>query len=51
LQKLYVSGKYNFTKNLQGNIGYLPLEGGADGTYRYNFIQLHFAFASLNFLF
>ena len=26
-------------------------EGGADGTNRYNFIQLHFAFASFNFSF
>jgi hypothetical protein len=48
---LSLSGKYNFTKNLQGNIGYRLLEGGADGTNRYNFIQLHFAFASLNFSF
>ena len=48
---LCLSGKYNFTKNLQGNIGYRLLEGGADGTNRYNFIQLHFAFASLNFSF
>ena len=48
---LSLSGKYNFTKNLQGNIGYRLLEGGADGTNRYNFIQLHFAFASFNFSF
>lgn len=48
---LSLSGKYNFTKNLQGNFGYRLLEGGADGTNRYNFIQLHFAFASLNFSF
>jgi hypothetical protein len=45
---LSLSGRYSFTKNLQGNIGYRLLEGGADGTNRYNFIQLHFIFASLN---
>ncbi len=48
---LSLSGRYSFTKNLQGNIGYRLLEGGADGNNRYNFIQLHFAFASLNFSF
>jgi hypothetical protein len=41
---LSLSGRYSFTKNLQGNIGYRLLEGGANGTYRYNFIQLHFIF-------
>ena len=48
---LSLSGRYCFTKNLQGNIGYRLLEGGANGTYRYNFIQLHFIFASLNYSF
>jgi len=48
---LSLSGRYSFTKSLQGNIGYRLLEGGADGTNQYNFIQLHFAFASLNFSF
>ena len=46
-----LSGRYSFTKKLQGNIGYRLLEGGANGTYRYNFIQLHFIFASLNYSF
>ena len=44
-----LSGRYSFTKNLQGNIGYRQLEGGANGTNQYNFIQLHFIFASLNY--
>jgi len=48
---LSLSGRYSFTKNLQGNIGYRLLEGGANGTNRYNFIQLHFIFASLNYSF
>jgi hypothetical protein len=48
---LSLSGRYSFTKNLQGNVGYRLLEGGANGTYRYNFIQLHFIFASLNYSF
>jgi hypothetical protein len=48
---LSLSGRYCFTKNLQGNIGYRLLEGGANGTSRYNFIQLHFVFASLNYSF
>ena len=48
---LALSGRYSFTKNLQGNIGYRLLEGGANGTTRYNFIQLHFIFASLNYTF
>ena len=48
---LSLSGRYSFTKNLQGNIGYRLLEGGANGTNRYNFIQLHFIFASLNYTF
>ena len=48
---LSLSGRYSFNKNLQGNIGYRLLEGGADGTNRYNFIQLHFIFASLNYSF
>jgi len=48
---LSLSGRYSFTKSLQGNIGYRLLEGGANGTKRYNFIQLHFIFASLNFSF
>ena len=46
-----LSGRYILTENLQGNIGYRLLEGGADGTNRYNFIQLHFIFASLNYSF
>jgi hypothetical protein len=48
---LSLSERYSFTKNLQGNIGYRLLEGGANGTYRYNFIQLHFIFVSLNYSF
>ena len=48
---LSLSGRYSFIKNLQGNIGYRLLEGGANGTNRYNFIQLHFIFASLNYSF
>ena len=48
---LSLSGRYIFTKNLQGNIGYRLLEGGANGTYRYNFIQLHFIFVSLSYSF
>jgi hypothetical protein len=48
---LSLSGRYCFTKNLQGNIGYRLLEGGANGTSRYNFIQLHFIFMALNYSF
>ena len=48
---LSLSGRYRVSKNLQGNIGYRLLEGGANGTYRYNFIQLHFIFVSLNYSF
>ena len=48
---LSLSGRYSLTKNLQGNMGYRLLEGGANGSYRYNFIQLHFIFASLNYTF
>ena len=48
---LSLSGRFSFNKNLQGNIGYRLLEGGANGTYRYNFIQLHFISASLNYSF
>ena len=48
---LSLSGRYSFAKNLQGNIGYRLLEGGANGTNRYNFIQLHFIFVSLNYTF
>jgi hypothetical protein len=48
---LSLSERYSFTKNLQGNIGYRLLEGGANGTYRFNFIQLHFIFVSLNYSF
>ena len=48
---LSLSGRYRFTKNIRGNIGYRLLEGGVDGANRYNFIQLHFIFASLNFSF
>ena len=44
-----LSGRYTFSKSLQGNFGYRLLEGGANGTDRYNFIQLHFIFASLNY--
>ena len=46
---LSLSGRYSFTKNLQGNIGYRLLEGGANGTNGYNFIQLHFIFVSVNY--
>lgn len=48
---LSISGRYNFTKNLKGNIGYRLLDGGTNGTNRYNFIQLHFIFVSLNYTF
>jgi hypothetical protein len=48
---LSLSGRYSFTKKLQGNIGYRLLEGGTNGTTRYNFIQLHFIFASINYSF
>jgi hypothetical protein len=48
---LSLSGRYGFTNNLQANIGYRLLEGGANGTIRYNFIRLHFIFASLNYSF
>jgi hypothetical protein len=48
---LSLSGRYSFNKNLQGNLGYRLLEGGANGTNRYNFIQLHFIFVSLNYAF
>ena len=44
-----LSGRYTFSESLQGNFGYRLLEGGANGTDRYNFIQLHFIFASLNY--
>lgn len=44
-----LSGRYTFSESLQGNFGYRLLEGGANGTERYNFIQLHFIFASLNY--
>ena len=46
-----LSGSYCLTKKLQANLGYRLLEGGADGTNRYNFVQLHFIFASLNYSF
>ena len=46
-----LSGGYSFTKNFHGNIGYRLLEGGVNGAIRYNFIQLHFVFASLKFSF
>jgi hypothetical protein len=46
-----LSGRSSLSKNLQGNIGYRQLEGGANGTIRYNFIRLHFIFASLNYSF
>ena len=48
---LSLSGRYSIVKNLQGNIGYRLLEGGANGTIRYNFIQLHFVYASLSYSF
>ena len=48
---LSLSERYSLTKNLQGNIGYRLLEGGANGSNRYNFIQIHFFFASLNYTF
>jgi hypothetical protein len=44
-----LSGRYTFSESLQGNFGYRLLEGGANGIDRYNFIQLHFIFASLNY--
>lgn len=44
-----LSGRYTFSESLQGNFGYRLLEGGSNGTERYNFIQLHFIFASLNY--
>ena len=46
-----LSGRSSLSKNLQGNIGYRLLEGGANGTIRYNFIRLHFIFVSLNYSF
>jgi hypothetical protein len=48
---LSLSGRYSLSKNLQGNIGYRLLEGGASGTNRYNFILFHSVFASLNYSF
>jgi hypothetical protein len=48
---LSLSGRYRFSKNLQGNLGYRLLEGGTNGTNRYNFIQLHFIFVGLNYSF
>jgi hypothetical protein len=42
-------GRYSFTKNLHGNIGYRLLDGGSNGTSRYNFIQLHFICAGLTY--
>jgi len=48
---LSLSGSYRFSKDLQGNIGYRLLEGGSNGTNRYNFIQLHFIFVGLNYAF
>jgi len=46
-----LSGRYKFNKSLQGNIGYRLLEGGSNGMIRYNFIQLHYIFISLNYSF
>ena len=46
-----LSGSYKFTNNFKANMGYRLLEGGVDGSDRYNFIQLHFVFASLKFSF
>jgi len=48
---LSFSARYNFNKNLQGNIGYRLLEGGSNGAIRYNFVQLYFAYLSLNYSF
>ncbi|MFN5346685.1 MAG: hypothetical protein ACK5B3_05615, partial [Bacteroidota bacterium] len=48
---LSLSGRYKFSKKLQGNIGYRLLEGGSNGAIRYNFVQLHFAFVSMNYSF
>lgn len=48
---LSLSGRYSLTKSLNGNIGYRLLEGGANGKVRYNFIQLHFIYASLSYSF
>lgn len=46
-----LSGRYSLTKDLHANIGYRLLEGGADGTNRYNFVKLHFVFVGLNYTF
>ncbi|WP_395766943.1 hypothetical protein [Aquirufa sp.] len=48
---LSLSGRYRFSKNLQGNMGYRLLEGGSNGNIRYNFIQLHSIFTSINYTF
>jgi len=48
---LSFSGRYVFSKNLQGNIGYRLLEGGSNGRTQYNFIELHYMFVSLNYSF
>jgi hypothetical protein len=46
-----LTATYNFTENLQGNLGYRILDGGSDGTSSYNFVQFHFAVVSLTYQF
>lgn len=48
---LSLSGQYNFNDNLHGKMGYRLLDGGVNGVERYNFVQFHFVFVSLNFSF
>lgn len=45
------TGTYEINTNLQANIGYRILDGGADGKNRYNFVQFHFAIVSLTYQF
>lgn len=45
------TGIYEISKNLQGNIGYRILDGGANGTNQYNFVQFHFAVLSFTYSF
>lgn len=45
--KIINFGESHRRRILEGKIS----EGETDGTNRYNFIQLHFAFASFNFSF
>ncbi|TXD51000.1 MULTISPECIES: hypothetical protein [unclassified Polaribacter] len=46
-----ITTTYNFTKNLQANVGYRILDGGSDGKGSYNFVQFHFAVISLTYQF